>query len=390
MLQAVTVHGQGVKAIKEGSALVYRKWVRAPRGLKPGELVVVESSRGELLGCALYDTVGPVALRMVWFWSCPFKDAEEAVIGLLERAYRFRERLGYVGEHRGYRLVHSDGDLLPGLIIDVYDDLAVIQSSSVVWDKYMHSIVATLVKNFGIKHVYEKSTQRTRRDIGLEPRERMLYGSKTRVIIEEGNVKFIVDVRIGQKTGFFLDQRLNRLEIENYASGENLLDLFSYTGGFGLHALAAGARHVVFVDVDDRALGLLRENIRLNNFDESRTEIVESNVWDYLRRERRKYGIVVADPPAFIQERSHYERGIKAYSRLFSSAFKLATSIVFVSSCSAFLSLDDFQKLVAISASIAEKVMRLVGSVRPMPPDHPSRPGAPHLTYLKAVYVELL
>jgi len=390
LLNSVTVYGQGVKAVKEGAALIYRKWIEAPPYLKPGELVVVESSRGELLGCALYDDVGPVALRMVWFWACPFRSAEEAISSLLEKAFRLRERVGYVGERRAYRLVHSDGDLLPGLIIDVYDDIAVIQSSSVVWDVHMDEIVKVLVKQLGYRHVYEKSTQRTRRDIGLKPRERILYGSRTRTIIEEEGVRFIVDVRVGQKTGFFLDQRLNRIEVERYAAGETILDLFSYTGGFGIHALVAGARRAVFVDVDGKALSILRENLKLNNISEDLVEIVESNVWDFLRRDKRRYGIVIADPPAFIQDKSHYDRGVRAYTRLFSSVIDKAEDIAFMSSCSAFLTVDEFQRIVSEAAAIVEKVIRPIGTVRAMPPDHPVRFGANYLAYLKALYVEVM
>ncbi|AEM37996.1 conserved hypothetical protein CHP00095 [Pyrolobus fumarii 1A] len=390
VLPAVLVYGLGAKVVSEGGALVYRKWVEAPRGLRPGELVVVESSRGELLGCGLYDNVGPVAVRMVWFGSCPFKSPREAIEHLIERALRYRERLGYTKEDEpAYRLVHSDADLMPGLIIDVYNDIAVIQSSSIVWDVHMDIIVDVVSKVVGVEHVYEKSTQRTRRDIGLEPRERLLRGSKTRTIIREGGVRFVVDVRKGQKTGFFLDQRLNRIEVERYSSGEVVLDLFSYTGGFGIHALVAGARKVVFVDEDEHALAVLRENLRLNGINEDKAVIVQDNVWRYLRREKSQYGIVIADPPAFIQAREHYERGKQAYERLFSNVAKLASSIAFMSSCSAFLTRNDFLEIVARSVLRAGKQYRLVGSVRGMPPDHPQRYHAEHLEYLKAVYVEV-
>ncbi len=388
-LEAVTVYGQGARLIREGAGIVYRKWVDAPKGLRPGELVVIESSTGEILGCAFYDTVGPVALRVIWYHACPFREPREAIENLLEGAMRVREKMGFrVGEGLGFRLVHSDGDMMPGLIIDAYDDLAVIQSSSIVWDVHLETIVSVLAR-LGFKHVYEKSTQRTRRDIGLEPRERLLYGFETRKVIREGIARFVVDVREGQKTGFFLDQRPNRLDVEKYAAGASkLLDLFSYTGGFGIHALLAGARKVVFVDEDERALRLLRENLRINNIEESRVEILNRNVWDVLRRVKRdEYDVVIADPPAFIPSPQHRDRGLTGYQRLFARVFHAASSVAFLSSCSTFLTRQEFLEVIGKAAARSEKVYRLLGDVRGVPEDHPYRVHAEHLNYLKAVFI---
>jgi 23S rRNA (cytosine1962-C5)-methyltransferase len=391
----VLVEGTGARLVAEGASLVYRKWVRAPRGLEPASLVVVESPRGEILGCALYDTVGPVALRMIWHGSCPFSTPSEAVSELIRRAYEYRKLLGFEASNgSGFRLVHSDGDMLPGLIIDVYDDTAVVQSSSIVWDRLMEDVVNSLVEHAGVKHVYEKSTQRTRKDIGLEPRERVLYGNPGRPVINEGSAKFIVDVRRGQKTGFFLDQRENRIMLERLVSeGDVVLDLFSYTGGFGIHALLAGAKRVVFVDEDADALRLLRENLRLNGLPEERVEIIEANVWSVLKRYNargEKFDVVVVDPPAFIQSLEHKDKGIQAYERLYSSAARLAERILFLSSCSAFLSRGEFRTIVGKALARANRVYRFIGSVRGMPPDHPSRLHAEHLEYLKAIYVHII
>ncbi len=388
-LEAVTVYGQGARLVREGAGIVYRKWVDAPRGLRPGELVVVESGTGEILGCALYDTVGPVALRVIWYHTCPFREPREAIETLIERAMRVREKMGFrVGERLGFRLVHSDGDMMPGLIIDAYDDLAVLQSSSIVWDTHLEAIVSALTR-LGFRHVYEKSTQRTRRDIGLEPRERLLYGSETRRVIEEGAAKFIVDVREGQKTGFFLDQRRNRIDIEKYAkSASRVLDLFSYTGGFGIHALLAGAKKVVFVDEDERALRLLRENLRLNNIGDDRAEILNRNVWEVLRRVKRsEYDVVVADPPAFIPSPEHKERGLTGYQRLFTRVLYAASHTAFISSCSTFLTRQEFLGVIGRAAARSEKVYRLLGDVRGVPEDHPYRIHAEHLNYLKAAFI---
>ena len=254
---SVVVHGEGARLVREtGVLMVYRKWVRPlASGLEAGSLVAVEDEEGELLGCAFYDTKGPVALRLVELWGCSFTSPGEAVEDRLERALAARRRAGLAGPGRGYRLVHSDGDWLPGLIVDVYDTLAVYQSSSIVWDVHGDLLAEALRDTVGVEAVYEKSTQRNRREIGLEPREGSRLGEPGPVIVEEGAARFLVDPRRGQKTGLFLDQRENRLLFGRLAAeAERVLDLFAYTGGFGIQALVNGAGEAVFVEEDERSL----------------------------------------------------------------------------------------------------------------------------------------
>ena len=388
-LRSVVVVGEGVRVVREGGGIVYRKWVKAPKGIEPGELVIVEDLRGDILGCALHDTVGPVALRVVWHGGCNFEKPEDAIREVLLRAYRYRRMLGFdIGCRKGFRLIHSDADLAPGLVIDVYDDLAVIQSSSIVWDVHLEEIVRLLVEELGVNHVYEKSVQRARRDIGLKPRQRLLYGTQYAKIIEEGAARFYVDARRGQKTGFFLDQRDNRLQLERLVEkGDSVLDLFSYTGGFGIHALIAGAGRAVFVDEDPDALEILRKNLELNGIDSSRVKIINTNVWKFLNEDKGKYDIVVVDPPAFIQSREHYEKGLQAYRRLYRACGHRAKRLIFYSSCSTFLRRDDF--LAIIGYALVQREYRLLGSIRGQPADHPVRPNATHLEYLKAAFVLL-
>ncbi|ALL02024.1 hypothetical protein Pyrde_1981 [Pyrodictium delaneyi] len=393
-LPSVRVAGEGAAAVKkEGALMVYRKWVDAPRGLPPGSLVVIEDRRGELLGCGLYDTVGPVALRLVELGSCSFSSAEEAVYALIEAAYKVRQRIGYAGDpEAGYRLVHSDGDMMPGLIVDVYADLAVYQSSSIVWDVHGETVARALAEITGVRHVYEKSLQRTRRDIGLPPREGLRIGNKTRTIIREGEARFIVDARIGQKTGFFLDQRLNRLDFGRLAEG-TVLDLFSYTGGFGIQALLNGAERAVFVEEDEKAVKLLRSNLELNRVAD-RAEIVQSNVWSFLASATNKgesYNAISVDPPAFIPHPGAYRKGVQAYTRLYALSARIGSndSLLALSSCSTHLNREDFMRVVARALAWSGRSYRPLGSVRGMPPDHPVRPSSPHLEYLKSIFIVL-
>ena len=393
-LPSIVVGGEGARLVKSrGVLMVYRKWVvEKPPGLEPGSLVVVEDEDGDLLGCGLYDTVGPVALRLLDLWGCSGGSVEELLRLRLEQAYEARRRAGLAGPGMGYRLVHSDGDMLPGLIVDVYNDLAVYQSSSIVWDIHGGLVARLVAEVAGVEAVYEKSTQRTRRDIGLEPREGLRLGSKTSTTVEEGPARFIVDPRRGQKTGLFLDQRLNRLDFGRLAEGR-VLDLFAYTGGFGIHALLNGAREAYFVEEDEKAVELLKENLKLNRV-EGRARILVENAWRFLTRARQRgwrYDSAAVDPPAFIPHQGAYERGRRAYHRLYASAARLVEpgGLLFLSSCSTHLTRDDFTGLVAEAMASARRRYTPLGSVRGMPPDHPARPGAPHLEYLKALMLRL-
>ena len=398
-LPVVRVHGEGVQALRNGSLMVYRKWVRPAQHLDAAALVIVEDAgTGDVLGCGFYDTHGPVALRVIELGDCSFSSAWEAIVDRLERAYRLRRALGYAAPGRAYRLVHSDGDLLPGLIVDVYDGLVVYQSSSIVWDTLRDTLVNALAEVLGEDvTVYEKSVQRTRLDIGLRPveglRRQGRYGLK--VVVEEGSVKLVVDPRIGQKTGLFLDQRLNRIETERLVAGlldgdAAVLDLFSYTGGFGLHALAAGARSVVFVEEDAKAVTLLRENLRVNRLEGANVRVVNDDVWKALRTlPNRSFDFVVVDPPAFIPDEKAKSRGMQAYYHIYRHAARLAKplAVLFLSSCSAFLSRDEFRMLV--TRALRGMNYRVVGDVRGLPADHPSRLSDPHLSYLKSVFIVL-
>lgn len=390
-LPVIRVGGEGAKLVRElGVLMVYSRWVKTPRQLQGGELVVVEDEEGDILGCGFYDPIGPVAVRLVELGDCSFSSPEEAIRERLEQAFRLRRFIGMASPGRGYRLVHSDGDLLPGLIVDVYDDLAVYQSSSMVWDVHANVLVKALIEILDVAAVYEKSTQRTRRDIGLEPREGLRYGSKVRVVIEEASARFIVDPRLGQKTGFFLDQALNRMDAESLVEpGVKVLDLFSYTGGFGIHALLAGAKRAIFVEEDEKALKLLRENLRLNHVEDN-ASVVAENVWHAIRRLGREgFEVVFVDPPAFIPDQKAKRKGMEAYTHIYSHALRVLKTpgLLFYSSCSTFLSRQEFTQIIAKVMATWRANYIPLGSVRGAPPDHPVRPGSPHLEYLKAMYM---
>jgi len=392
-LPSIVAYGEGARLVRErGALMIYNKWLRPlSRGIKAGQLVVVEDEEGELLGCGFFDDVGPVGVRLAELGGCSSSSPWEIILSNLERALRARKAYKLVCSTCAYRLVHSDGDWLPGLIVDVYGDLAVYQSSSIVWDIHGRLVVDAIVEVTGVEAVYEKSTQRTRKDIGLKPREDLRYGSKTRTVVEEDEVKFIVDVRKAQKTGLFLDHRFNRIEFGEFSRG-NVLDLFSYTGGFGLHSLVRGnADKAVFVEEDEKAVEILKENLELNKVAD-KAKIVVGNVWDYLRHaisKRDQYDAIAVDPPAFIPYPEAYEKGLRAYRVLYSQVTRIASpdALVFLSSCSTHLSHEGFIRVVAEALTRAKRRYTVLGGLRGMPPDHPVRPSSPHLNYLKALFI---
>ncbi|NOZ30523.1 MAG: class I SAM-dependent rRNA methyltransferase [Crenarchaeota archaeon] len=386
----VKVNGVGLEKVRRGTGIVYRKWLKPPYPLPPAALVELVTPRDEPVACGLWEPEGPVAVRILGHGECRWSDSIEAVEEKLERAFRARKRIGLV-DTGSYRLVNSDGDLLSGLIIDVYGgEIAVVQSSSYSFDALMEDIARLLVKLTGVDTVYEKSTQRSRRDIGLQPRSGWIIGNKKRVVIKEEGVKFIVDVLRGQKTGFYLDQRLNRLEFAKYAvEGDRVLDVFSYTGGFGIHAAYNGAREVVFLEEDRYAVEILRENLKLNNIRNYR--IINSSIWEAEGLPRKHYTLVAVDPPAFIQrgDEESVRRGMRAYMRSYKWSIEKASddAIIYLSSCSYFLTRELFLKV--ITTVLAERGdYKILGSLRGAAPDHVYR-GEEYLDYLKGAFIHL-
>lgn len=395
MLPVVRVHRTLEKEVLDrGALMIYSKWIVRPRPrLEPGELVVVESEHGELLGCGFYDTIGPVAIRLVSIGYCKYSSAKEAVVDRLEKAYKKRKMLGVACIECGYRLVHSDGDMLPGLVVDYYNGLIVYQSSSIVWDRLQDILIESLTEIYDSKiTVYEKSVQRTRLEIGLQPKEGLRYGGKITSIVEEGSIKLYVDPRKGQKTGLFLDQRKNRILLERFVGHLErpiVLDLFSYTGGFGIHALIAGAKKAIFVEQDRKAIEILLKNLELNKISRDQVEIINDNVWRtlrYLARRKERYQTVIVDPPAFIPHKEARQRGKEAYLHLYQHSLKLLDKpgIIFYSSCSTFLSEEEFREIV--QHALAQTNYHML-TLQRTPEDHPSRPSAPYLDYLKSAYV---
>jgi len=375
----IVVNEEAVKKALRYAPVIYQKHVKG-RG-EVGELYTLQTEHGEI--CVMWDESGPVRLRVFKRGPCP-RTVDELFTDIIMKAYRVREK-ARVTKWQAYRLINGDGDSFPGLIVDVYKDIAVLQSSSLAIDKHIMKIARIVKEVTGVDTVAEKSVQRVRAKVGLRPREGLLIGSKKETIVDEEGVKFKVSLE-GQKTGLYLDQRENRVFMEKFVEG-NFLDAFSYTGGFGLHALKAGAKKVTFVDEDPWALKVLRENLRLNGFEEERAEVVRSDIWPFLKmmlKKGKRWESASYDPPAFIPTKEVLKEKIKDYITLYTLAFKLSVDggIVALSSCSQPLDREKFLWTIGRAQEYSEKDVRIV-SVRGASRDHVIKPGTEYMEYLK-------
>ncbi len=382
----VVIHGEGVQRLKRGEHNLYLKWLRRVQGdVERGDLVEIVSDRGESLGWGFYEGVGAMAVRVVTF-DPEERPTEKTFRQRIEKALRLRERLR-LGNF--FRLVHSEADGMPGLIVDVYSDLGVISSTSAGMDRRLGFLAELLVELLGLRAIFVRNDTRTRREVGLPTwRGRLLGEGEPRTVIEEGSVKFEVDVLRGQKTGFFIDQRENRLLMERYApQGGEVLDLYSYTGGFGLHALAGGARRATLVDESDYAVEAALKNAELNGF-EGRVSAVRGRVKEFLESAIERgaaFDAVVVDPPALVPSRDRMSMGLRTYVAVNATAMKVVRpgGLMISMSCSQFVTAERLRSILLDAASKAGRRIKFLGGVLGQSPDHPVDPLHPWTGYLK-------
>jgi 23S rRNA (cytosine1962-C5)-methyltransferase len=386
MAGAVKVNWRGVERVKSGHLWIYRADI-IECDAAPGEVVLVQGPRGQALGMALYSSESQIALRLI--------STEEADVnrdfwaGRLEAAERLRRQV--VSDSTAYRLVYGESDLLPSLIIDRYDDCFVIQTLSQGMEKLKKMWVDLIVERFSPRAVIERNEARVRDLEGLPRAAGLLYGSDPgRVIFEEGGIRFAADLRRGQKTGAFLDQRENRIAAAQYC-GQRALDCFTFEGGFALH-LARRANSVTAVDISADVIQGARLNAELNQI--TNVEFVEANAFDWLReldRTNQRFDLIVLDPPAFAKNRSAVEAAARGYKEINLRAMKLLNSggILVTSSCSYHMSEERFLKILAEAASDLGRTARIIEK-RTQARDHPVLIPMPETHYLKCVILQLL
>jgi len=387
-----------LKPGREGPARAGHPWIFSGaiaefRGEEsPGAWVRVLAGDSSLIGMGSYNPRGAIAIRLVTRGEAGL-DAG-LVRNRIDDALRLRQATGLAGDG-GFRLVNGEGDSLPGVVVDVYAGFAVLQIITAGAERWRDWILAALADLPGLHGVFERSAGGARRDEGLEDRTGVAWGETPpeRVEIAEGAARFQVDVRTGQKTGFYLDQRGNRARVGGLARGHRVLNCFAYSGGFAVHAGLGEAREVVSVESSGPALRLARENWELNGLDPARAEWVNADVFDYLTTARGHgeppFDLIVLDPPPFARHRNDRDRAIRGYRDLNRRALRLLEpgGLLFTFSCSPHVARDAFEHVVATSAGPG---MRLQLLERPsFESDHPVLAAHGEGEYLKGLVVRL-
>ena len=385
---------------KEKSLLRYHPWVfsgavaRKDNDIAEGDIVEVYSFDNQHLATGHYHD----SSTCVKVFSFEQVEPDELFwTEKLANAFEYRRSLGLTdsSETNAFRLVNGEGDYLPGLIIDWYNGHIVLQFHSYGMYRLRDTFVKALLNIFGnkVKSIYDKSSATLPEITGFQPADQLLYGSFDGVLIRENGVPFYIDIINGQKTGFFLDQRENRELVRQYAAGNNVLNLFCYSGGFSAYALMGGAHRVDSVDISKKAIELTEKNIAELGapYAEKHSAFAE-NVFDFLEMRAPEYGyeVVILDPPAFAKHHKVKDQGIKGYRNLNRMAMKTVAKggFLFTFSCSQAISKDDFQTIVFSAAAIEGIPFRVVRHLE-AGADHPVDIFHPEGSYLKGMLLQL-
>ena len=387
-----------LKKGKEESLRRFHPWIfsgaiQSTEGeLEEGEVVRVITAGGEFIAVGHYQ-IGSIAVRVLSFSDVAID--REFWSSRLRSAFAMRRAIGIADNPRNntYRLVHGEGDNLPGLVIDVYGDTAVMQAHSVGIHKERADIARCLVDVAGdrIKNVYYKSETTLPYKAELGQEDGFIVGGSDDNVAMENGLKFHVDWLKGQKTGFFVDQRENRSLLESFAKGKKVLNMFCYTGGFSFYAMRGGAELVHSVDSSAKAIELTTRNVGMNFPGDTRHEAFCEDAFKYLDRMGDRYDLVILDPPAFAKHRGALHNALKGYTRLNQKAFEKIQpgGILFTFSCSQVVTKDNFRNAVFTAAALAGRKVR-IRHQRHQPADHPINIYHPEGEYLKGLvlYVE--
>lgn len=387
-----------LKKGKEESLKRFHPWIfsgalsHIDSGVEEGDLVRVITKDGSFIALGHYQT-GSIAVRVLSFEDRPIDD--DFWRSRLESALRMRIAIGIADGINGniYRLVHGEGDNLPGLIIDCYGKTAVMQAHSVGMHRCRKIISRILLEVMGsrIENIFYKSetTLPLYDDLGEE--NGFMYGGNADDVAVENGLKFYIDWLKGQKTGFFIDQRENRSLLEKYASGRSVLNMFCYTGGFSVYAMRGGAKLVHSVDSSAKAIELARSNVEMNFPGDKRHEAFDEDAFKFLDEHDEKYDLIVLDPPAFAKHRSALHNALKGYIRLNLKGLQRIQpgGILFTFSCSQAVNKDQFRAAVFTAAAQAHRRVRILHQLH-QPADHPINIYHPEGEYLKGLvlYVE--
>lgn len=386
-----------LKKGKEESILRHHPWVfsgaiaRMPEGIEEGDLCVVEGHDGTILGTGHFQ-IGSIAVRILEFGTDSMP--ADFYYRRLENAFRLRRTLGLIREDNNcFRLVHGEGDFLPGLVVDVYGHTAVMQAHSPGMHFARHKVAEALTRipEARIRNVYYKSETTLPYKAQLDPENEYLIGSYDGNIALENGLQFNIDWLRGQKTGFFVDQRENRMLLEKYARGRKVLNMFCYTGGFSVYAMRGAAESVDSVDSSAKAAALTDANMELNFPGDTRHHTYAEDAFKFLAdMEPDTYDLIVLDPPAFAKHRSALKNGLLGYRRLNAKAFEKIKpgGLLFTFSCSQVVTREQFRLAVFTAAAQSGRKVRILHQLT-QPADHPIDISHPEGEYLKGLMLQV-
>mgnify|MGYP001400054770 CR=1 FL=1 len=387
-----------LKSGKDQSVRRYHPWIfsgaikKIKGEVNEGDLVIVTDNKDEFLALGHYQ-VGSIAVRIISFEDREIN--EDFWKDKISKAYELRKKFNLAEnpDNNVYRLVHAEGDGLPGLIIDFYNGTVVLQMHSIGMYLNKQHIVEALKEVYGgqLLAVYDKSESTIPFKSEINAKNEYLFGNTgEKVVLEYGN-KFKVNWEEGQKTGFFIDQRENRKLLAEYSKGRSVLNVFGYTGGFSVYAMNGGAKVVHSVDSSKLAIDLTNENIALNFNDTSRHEAFAVDAFEYLNTIDNKYDLIILDPPAFAKHQNVLHNALQGYKRLNAKAIEKIKpgGIIFTFSCSQVVSKENFRKTIFTAAANTGRNVRILHQLT-QPIDHPINIYHPESEYLKGlvIYVE--
>jgi len=386
-----------LKPEREKSLLRSHPWVfsgaieNSKEQLHTGSLVLVCDSKKNALAVGVYNPSSEIRVRILT-WDVSEQIDQKFWLNRIRTALQMRKSVGFATESsNSYRLCHAESDRTPGLVVDVFGEWVVVQMLAVACETYRDEIVNALVEELKPKGIYLRNDADGREREGQVEKVELLYGVEPPDFVEicENNLKFLVDIKCGQKTGFYLDQASNRQAIMKYAADKDVLNAFCFSGGFSVYAAAAGAKSILNLDSSADSLELSRRNLELNGFNTESVEFCLGDAFEKLREFRdraRRFDLIVVDPPKFAHTKGQIEKAARAYKDVNLLALKLLNpgGTLFTFSCSGAISLDLFQKIIfgaAVDAKASVQILEYLHQTS----DHPILLSFPEGEYLKGL-----
>jgi 23S rRNA (cytosine1962-C5)-methyltransferase len=389
----ITIKRGKEQAIKRRHPWIFTGAIeKRDKNIEDGGVVRVCDIHGEFMALGHFSDGPSIAIRLFSFEeveiSYPFW------LRKIREAYDLRQiLLRSTPLTNVYRLIHGEGDGMPGLIVDIYNETAVVQFHSIGFWRERDHIKNALMEIFGaqLKTIYNKSEGTMPAAFESEVHNEFWLGADTSGIVEEHGHKFIVDWVEGQKTGFFVDQRENRLLVKRFSQGRRVCNMFGYTGGFSIYAMAGGATHVDTVDASKTAIAKAAQNAALNFPNNSNHNAIVDDAFSYMSKFGSNYDLIILDPPAFAKHHNALENALKGYKRINQIALeKIETNgILFTFSCSQAVSMADFKKSVFVAAANAKRNVRIIHQLS-QPADHPINIFHPEGDYLKGLVLHVV